>query len=320
MKFKRALSVFIDNFNSIYKLLVYQLIVLAICFVLLHFGVIPKLNEILYATNFRTMQETFSAILTSLGSGETDELLSMFSQLFVQFNEFIEGFADQTKTWTVVFFLCFAVLIFQRLLYTIGNFTYASLINDKMSLHAKGRFSQSLIRNLKDNLLYSTVYTAITVCYEVLVFYVGYLVFFKLFSDLFMIVQLFLFIAFATFTISVRLTFMSNFLPAMITGKMKLGKALQYSFVQGGKHFGNLLSNFIVLTLLIISCNVMVGLTTIAVGCLITIPASYTLLTAFIFVSYYSKNNIRYFIDSETVIRPTEEHTPTKQEFFRGED
>ncbi len=81
-----------------------------------------------------------------------------------------------------------------------------------------------------------------------------------------------------------------------------------------------MLSNFIVIILIILGLNVAALLCTLGVGLLITIPASYLILICFQLVNYYDREQIKYFVDKNTIIKPEKERAVTREEFFRGEE
>ena len=66
--------------------------------------------------------------------------------------------------------------------------------------------------------------------------------------------------------------------------------------------------------------NVAALLCTLGVGLLITVPASFLILISFEFVNYYDREEIKYFIDKNTIVKPAKERALTREEFFRGED
>ena len=51
---------------------------------------------------------------------------------------------------------------------------------------------------------------------------------------------------------------------------------------------------------------------------LLTIPASYVILISFEFVNYYDREELKYFLDKDTIVKSEKEHIPTREEFFRG--
>ena len=79
------------------------------------------------------------------------------------------------------------------------------------------------------------------------------------------------------------------------------------------------MSNFFVLILLIFAVNVIGIVFTFGAGGLLTIPSSYIILLCFEFVNYYDREELKYFIDKNTIIKPEKEKPVTREEFFRGE-
>ena len=73
------------------------------------------------------------------------------------------------------------------------------------------------------------------------------------------------------------------------------------------------------LALIIFALNVFAIIFTFGVGSLITIPASYVVLNCFQLVNYYDREELKYFIDKKTIIKPEKEETVSREEFFRGE-
>ena len=73
------------------------------------------------------------------------------------------------------------------------------------------------------------------------------------------------------------------------------------------------------LVLIIFALNVFSFIFTLGVGALITIPASYVILNCFQLVNYYDREELKYFIDKNTIIKPEKEEIITREEFFKGE-
>ena len=134
------------------------------------------------------------------------------------------------------------------------------------------------------------------------------------------LVCVFLFVLVIVLSIVLKLTFTCDWLPAIIRGKKSQIDALKYTFNRKDKDTLNVLSNFVVMTLIIFGLNVAAALCTLGVGLLITVPASAVLIVSFYMVNYYDREEIKYFVDKNTVIKAANEHTPTREEFFRGTD
>ena len=191
-----------------------------------------------------------------------------------------------------------------------------------MALHANSPFLVTLVRNLKEASLYNLIYVPLSFAYDAACCIIGYLIIFKLFAlipFLYLPIKIFLFVTAIVVAVSVKMTFTTDWLPALIRGKAGQKKAFVYTFDRRRKRTLNVLSNFIVLVLIIFALNVGAIIFTFGVAGLITVPSSYVILLSFEFVNYYDREELKYFIDKKTIIKPEKERTLTREEFFKGE-
>ncbi|MDE5943080.1 MAG: hypothetical protein K2H30_02600, partial [Clostridia bacterium] len=212
-----------------------------------------------------------------------------------------------------------AVYIVEKFFTGLGNYAAAAVINDKMALHANSSFCLSLIRNLKEACLYNLMYVPLSVIYDIGIVFGLYFLVFKGLFFVFVPFQLCLFVTLAVFAISVKMMFTTDWLPSLIRGKKGQGKAFLYTFDRRRKNSANVLANFFVITMLIFILNVAGAVFTLGSGLLITVPSSYIILVCFEFVNYYDREELKYFIDKKTIIKPEKERPLTREEFFRGE-
>jgi hypothetical protein len=158
--------------------------------------------------------------------------------------------------------------------------------------------------------------------YDAIFLTLGFYIFFVLLSFItfpFSMFMLLLFTAYAVLVVAVKLTWTSDWLPALVVDKFKTGAAMSYTFNYKNKHFLNVFSNFIVYVLLIMAANVGAVILTFGAGILLTVPASYIVLIAFELVNYCDNNDKKYFIDRDTVVRPEHEKAISREQFFKGE-
>ena len=202
---------------------------------------------------------------------------------------------------------------------SLGNYASAAVINDKMALRAKSPFFITLLRNLKSASLYSLMYVPLSFLYDVACVAIMYFVVFRLLVFVPLLLQIFLFATTIVFAISVKMTFASDWLPSLIRGKMKPLEAFVYTFSRKNKNTFNVLSNFVVLVLIIFALNVFALIFTFGVGALITVPASYVVLNCLQLVNYYDREELKYFLDKNTIVKPEKEEILTREEFFKGE-
>ncbi|MBE7089022.1 MAG: hypothetical protein E7370_05890 [Clostridiales bacterium] len=319
MKLKRALSVFIDNFKTSYKLLLYKLIVLVV-FSLLYTAIIyPVIFHLLDSSEFNALYDSAMAFVEQFLNGHMEEL----SQLSITVKENFEAFMILVGSmtgniiWGVI--LLFVIFIVQNFFFDLGNFTTAAIINDKMTLQAKSPFIHTFIKNFNKACVFAAIYAPINVLFNTVVIILSYLLFFFALSFLPIIVQIVAFTATVIFAVSFKKTHIAGWLPAVISGKMKVFEGLKYALKMPGKNRWIVTSDFIVLNLVIMALVVASAVFTLGAGTILAVPAATIILYSYKFVFYFTENDAKYFTDETTIVKPKKEHKLTREEFFKGE-
>ena len=319
MKFKHTFHVFVDNFSITYKQLLYRLVVLTIAAVILYFSVIPFINGFLPELN--NLISNAGDFVLKLLNGEVAELTGISGRVKDAYAALIGLLHEKTTDIAVVIIIFVIIYLVASFFNGLGNYAAATCINDKMALHANSPFLSSLIKNLKQAALFNAIYVPLTFAYDAVVAIAMFFFIFYLMNSIVpFLVCVFLFVIVIVLSIVLKLTFTCDWLPAIIRGKKSQKDALKYTFNRKGKDTLNVLSNFVVLTLILFGLNVAAFVCTLGVGILITVPASAVLIVSFYMVNYYDREEIKYFVDKNTVIKTAKEHTPTREEFFRGTD
>lgn len=321
MKFKHTFNVFVDNFSLTYKQLLYRLIIGVICGAIIFAGLNPFIRGLLNSDSLNRVLSGIKNFLISLLNGEMNELNDISHKVKEAYGEFIVLLDTKTTQIVLSIILLVAVYAVGKWFAGLGNYAAAAVINDKMALRAESPFISTLIKNLKEATLYNLIYVPLTIVYDVLVgvamfYFIFYLL--KIFLPFFLC--LFLFVVVIVLANAVKMTFTCDWLPALIRGKMGQKASFVYTFARKGKNTINVFSNFIVLLLIIFGLNVAALTCTLGVGMLLTVPASYGIILSFELVNYYDREEIKYFEDKNSVVKPLKESAPTREEFFRGDD
>ena len=323
MKFRNTLHVLIDNFSLTYKQLLYKLVVTLIFIGITTAIMMPTLNLITGSEHFSNLWTGVKELLRNLVQGRTEEVASATELIENSFKELLDLVARKRAriAWSVLG-IVIAYLV-QKFFIGLGNFAMSAVINDKMAMRADSPFMVTLIRNLKVATLYNLIYVPLSFVYDALIVFIAYLFIFKLFSLLpliFLPLKLLLFVSIITLLLAVKMTFTTDWLPALIRGKMSQKEAFIYTFKRKNKSTFTVLSHFVVFALSIFAVNVIAVIGTFGAALFLTIPASYILLGAFELVNYYDREELPYSVDKNTIIKPEKEHTPTIEEFFKGQD
>lgn len=319
MKFKHSFHVFVDNFAVTYKQLLYRLVILLITIGLNFAIVYPLIKGFTASVEYSSLMDGIKAFLKNLVEGHPDQMGAAYEQIKQSFKDLLDYISRNSGSIILASLGVVAVHLIGKFFTSLGNYAMAAVINDKMALRANSAFLITLVKNLKEACLYSLIYVPLSFIYDVLIAGLLFLIVFKALFFLPVLLNIFLFVTLCVLAISFKMVFTTDWLPALIRSKKKQGAAFLYTFNRRGKNTLNVLSNFIVIVLIIFAVNVFAVLFTFGAGALITVPSSYAILVCFEFVNYYDREELKYFIDKNTIIKPEKEHTPTIEEFFKGE-
>lgn len=319
MKFKNTFHVFVDNFSVTYKHLVYRLVIIIIATGLYAAIIYPFINGLTGSAEFIALTDGIKEFFTNLVEGRSAELGETTEKIKEAFSNLLEYISQKKANiiWGIIGLV--AIHFVEKFFTGLGNYALAAVINDKMALHAESPYLITLVRNLKEAALYNIIYTPLSIVYDIICYVGLYFIMFKLLFFFYMPLRIFLYATAVVAAVSVKMTFTTDWLPAIIRGKMGQKQAFLYTFDRNKKQTFNVLSNYVVLILIIFAVNVGAIVFTFGAAGLLTIPSSYIVLVSFEFVNYYDREELKYFIDKKTIVKPEKEHSLSREEFFRGE-
>lgn len=320
MRFKHTFHVFVDNFSVIYKQLLYRLVIVAVSAIICWLCINPVIRELIKSDQFTKLWESLSGFVTNLLNGKLEELSSFSQRVKDAYSEVIALLHAKTASFVLSGLLLLLIYVISKWFEGLGNYATAAVINDKMALRAERPFLGTLIGNLKQGAIYNAIYVPLSIAYDILVgVAMFFLLFFLLNNVLYFFISIFLFVLVIVVSIVIKMTFTCDWLPALIRGKMSQGEALRYTFKRTNKKTLGVMSNFAVIIIGVFALNAAALILTFGVGLLLTIPSSYVIIICFEFVNYYDREEIKYFLDKDTIVTTSKEHVVTREEFFRGE-
>lgn len=321
MKFKHSFHVFVDNFSITYKQLLYRLIITVVALAIGTTCLAPFVQDFIGSEAFNSFMDNIKNFITELLNGNVADLAGTSEAVKAAYGQVTELLHTRIAELVLMGLLVLFLYIAEKWFAGLGNYTTAVLINDKMALRAQSPFVGTMISHLKEAAIYNLIYVPLSIIYDLIVCAVLFVIlFFMLEGIQFFLINLFLFSLMMVMAIALKMTFTCDWLPALIRGKMGQKKSIVYTFSRKGKKTLNIYSNFIVLILLIVALNIAAATFTFGVASLLTIPASYVIIISFEMVNYYDREELRYFLDKKTIIKPEKEHTMTREEFFTGTD
>ena len=319
MRFKHTIQVLIDNFRVTYKLLLYILVVMAITTGICMAIIIPFLDKLSGVEAYEALIGSFDTMFKEMLNGNLMNLATHFSDIKENFTGLVQYLGEHpTELALSAAGLCISMLLSD---FFIGLGTYAagSVINDKMAMHANSPFLATLIKNLGKAALYSVIYVPISFVYTAVCLVVLYLLLFVAFNGLFLLIQIFLFVLFMMLLVGVKMMFISDWLPALICGKKKMGQAMAYSFTLESGRAASTFSFYASSIVLILAVNTLGFIGTFGAALIITVPLSFLYLLCYQFANYCDNNELKYFTDKRTIVKPEHEKETSRAEFLRGE-
>ena len=303
MRFRNAIRLFTDNFGNVYKMLLFRLVTgilfLSIVFVILNRG----LHVIFESAEAQALIKIVADLFEALGTGRPtfdalvdfrDAFISATGDFFVMIGTHMDSIIGSLVGVVVMYLLA-------RFLNGTATFAVGSILNDKMEAYSRTPFSTAYFKNIGKSMLYQVLYVPVSFIYDVLSLAACW--FFFLYTPSFLpsfgILTIFVGLAFSMTAFvcleSLKLTFISAWIPAVVTDGVGVCKGCSFSF-KALKGFGGRFSNFLIAVYLIIVVNVMVALCTFGSMLIISIPASYLLLTSIQFICYYEDTGKKYFL------------------------
>lgn len=318
MKFKHAFNILIDNFSVTYKQLLYRLVIFVAAAAIGLGALTPFIRDFIKSEALNLLLSNIKTFVLDLLSGNVTDLSQVSSNIIYAYDKVIQLFQTRITEIVITGLMLIVLLIIEKWFTGLGNYTTAVIINDKMSLRTNSHFFGTLISHFKEAAMFNLIYVPVSVLYDIILAAALFVTLFFMLHGIPFLLSIFIFALIMVLATAVKMTFTSDWLPALIRGKMGQKQSIKYAFSRKHKRTFNVFSNFVVLIILILAVNFLSFFFTFGVGILLTMPASYVILISFEMVNYYDREELRYFIDKNTIINPDKENVLTREQFFKG--
>lgn len=319
MRFKHTVHVLIDNFRVTYKLLVYILVVLIITAGVSAAIIIPFLDRLSGVAAYEGLTGAFSEMFREILRGNLTNLSGYFEAIRTSFTDLMAYLGEHPTDLALSAAGLALTMLVSDFFIGLGNCAACCVVNDKMAMHANSPFIATLIKNLGKAALYSVIYVPISFVYTSVCLVVLYLILFVALNGVWLLIQLFLFVVFMMLLVGLKMTFISDWLPAIICGKKSVTEGFRYSFTLKSGRPVSTFSFYASSCVLILSVNVLACVSTFGAGLIITVPMSFLYLICYQLVNYCDNNDIKYFTDKRSIVKPEREKETSREQFLRGE-
>lgn len=296
MIFKNSVKLLISNFSTVWKILLYKIIVVVVtiglfCVSLGYLNTLPLFRTFSDSLiSFFTTCSFFSSLSTTLNS------CYYVLQLFVQFiEEFVLIFP---------FLVAYLVLLFFFLLpylWHLSDIPTSETLFGFMTSQAKFGFTSSFIRNILVSNNYSWTFTILILPFNVIFMCLiaGFVTLAK-FGGIVLLLVPFLILLLCLAYYSLRTALLSGWASAITTTNSNTFSGLQKCFSAISRRFLKVFSTSLVYVFLFITLFAVAGF----LGLAIMLPL-YSFIVAILgMVIFFENQGMRYYVDIDTIINP----------------
>ena len=297
MSYKNSVKLLTSNFSLVWKQLLYMLVV-CLLVIGVSYGVSRPIIKTLDSAGVLTeIRGIFENIYTA-----PKEVLSSITNTANHFMEVISSsLGDLWLSITGLFVTLFVVF---QILKNISLFTVSNLMFMKMTSFTTIGYTRTLISTLGTSLRFSLAKWVLKIPFALLKFLTLYTFFKTVTSPLSILLGLFAVILVLVVLSSIELSLFT----AMAGKLLESGGSAFKAFFLGAKtilkKFARIFSNALVVVLTLVLINVLLGLFTLGVALIITLPASMVFVAVFQLRAYFGAKGDRYYVSSTVIVTP----------------
>ena len=316
MRFRNAFHITMDNFSSTFKMLLYRLVVAAVTFSLVYVILRLALDPVMQSAEWVTLREMPGEFFRALVSGDSAVLQTFQENFHTSLMDFLSLLASNGGAIAGAAVGVCLIYLLSRFLNGLCLFAIAGTMFDRMSVFSRTSFSASYFKNLGRAALYEVIYVPITFVYDAITLLACWFLFFYLpslfpsWGFLSVLIALSLTVAVYLCMQSLKLTFVSAWIPSVLSGKTSVAKGMSISF-RSRKNLLHRFASFLVANYIIVVVNLVFMLFTLGSAGLITVPLSYLFLLSIQFVHYYEDGGRKYFVSVNNIAGNTQSEYPT---------
>ena len=294
--FRNAFRVIANKFGFLWTHIAYYSLVIFLLVSISLSVLVPYINKIVESINvMQRLSEIGQAIIDNDGFGEFISLTKVFISDLGGIFAGVRGL----QTGLILFLLS----MLSRFALGLGDIAFFHCIDMHLNSAVKQRFRASFIKNLGKSVKYQLCKMLFSLPFDAAIISLMYLISFAFKAPLSLFfAPTFMVLGFVVLY-GLRLAFFSGWVPEMLHSESKkIFPAFFNSLKLFGKNFARSYGALLLYMIVAIAMNVLFGIFTLGVGLFFTIPFTYFILTVLSSTLYYQNNNLRYYVDKNTII------------------
>jgi len=292
MMFKNSWKLLFANFSQVWKLLVYHILSIAICFGLLCVFYRDFIDFGQLAYEQAGMKEVWSTG-TMYGTSFTNALTKV-----ANFCIFFFEIMFSSNIWKGVYFL-FIVFIFLPILINIGKIVTCELLYGFMSACQKQSFMGTFLKTLKTSLVYSLLKAFYALPFNAIVL-AGMWGLTRIDVGFFAYVLPYIFVILSALLMAFKELFNAGWAPAKVVYNQNIFKSYRIGMRAVFRRGARVFSTAFIIYLLALVLSMVLGLYAI----IIILPIISPLVHIFEMVAFFSSQGMRFYVDNETILSP----------------
>jgi len=294
--FKNSIKLLMSNFSSVWKLLLYKIIVVAIVTGLF----CATLNYLATLTNINQLSNNVLTFLASCNFSTTpiDILTNLYNVVQSVYFVSLEMITTMPIIFAYIIVLLFVILPF---LWHLSDVAVSETLYGYMSSQTKYGFTGAMVRKLNTASLYSLLFTFFVLPFNAL-FLLGFVNILNLstIGGILLYFLPFLLIMFTILYFSLRTAFLSGWIPAIIVNNCNAATGFKKGLKALLRRFFRVWSTSIVIVLAFLGFVSFFG----SFGFVLALPITCLLICIFGMVMFFESQGMRYYVDMDTILTP----------------
>ena len=294
--FKNTVKILLNNFSSVWKILLYKIITIICIMGLTTVICLPIINQLLNQNFFGFMQDNISNLFLNFNLNSFVEILMLI------LNKFYEIISNANLLPLAISVGACALVVY----YFVDSLLILPVVEDTrsfMSNNYKLGFMNCYIANFGKSAKYSLVKLGTVFIWDLLIIAGSVGIYYALSKTVLVIAPL-VTIVFALLMYCLKTTLLVGVETAIVVHNCGIFEAVKRSFKATSKKFLTIFSASLMISIILLLLNMFGIFFTFGVTNLILLPLS--LLTMLIFknVVYFECTGMRYYVDSDTIMMP----------------
>lgn len=296
MSYRNSLKLLISNFSTVWKQLLYTLIISLLCFGIAYATFLPTISLL----KAEGVTGEFSAIFETIYTAPRD-LITACRDAFLHLGTVLK--ANSSSVWASILGTVFFGHVLFNLLKYVSYYNVSYVMQMKMTSYVEVGYTRSLISNIAPASRYALSRFVYSIPFTVLKVLTIFIYLKCATSVLSIVIGLFISSMLLIMIYAIEISLFVGHAPTMINqnGEISAFKAFLVGNKQTFKNYARVISNSIVVSLSIIVLNIFLGVFTVGAGLFITIPMSIVFKCIFEQASYLGSRGERYYVAENTI-------------------